>query len=673
MFDIFYKGTPPDLFPFEKPADTLEDAAEKSRTGYFWYIDSSNDYKDFNFEYRAVPWEQEFIHVWPSQWQRDSGTYLANKATVDQKHWHFKSNVVTRINTPDIFFIDKHNSSAKQQYDTLVERLPNIQRIRYVGTMLDTVKRCANKSTTENFWIITSEFDYSLFDFTWHPDQWQTTLTHVFGSQWQQWSDTFYINRIEFLKQVEWANALEALPNLNFITDQTVQSIADYREIYFVDHGNEYKDLDKLKLKFPNLRVTRFIDSYQGTLKRIVNTSMIDYVWVLSSLCDYSSFDFTWYPSQWQRNMLHVFASDDQPKGDTFYINTEHFKKQIDQLEILDWYDTINYCTDQTVPRLPLPVHSYDSDNLIKEIQNYNFKYPYALFTNQESTECPTDYCLWREKDRTLITLTPSGAVSLVPRDIKTYLDTQIYDYPHIFKQKQQVSGEKNMDVIFISNGEPMALDNWKNLLSICPRAKHSQGVTGREAAYKAAAKLSSTPWFFAVFAKTEVLSTFDFSFQPDYLQEPKHYIFHSRNPLNGLEYGAMNINLYNKQLVLDTVPGIDFTLSAAHAVIPICASISRFNTDPWITWRSAFREVLKLRQEVEQGADVEIQHRLNVWMSEAKGENAEYCLRGAQDADQYYTKVNGDADKLKLSFDWAWLQDYYYSLYNSKPWLESV
>ena len=28
---------------------------------------------------------------------------------------------------------------------------------------------------------------------------------------------------------------------------------------------------------------------------------------------------------------------------------------------------------------------------------------------------------------------------------------------------------------------------------------------------------------------------------------------------------------------------------------------------------------------------------------------------------------------KFKLSFDWAWLQDYYYSLYNSRPWLESV
>ena len=134
-----------------------------------------------------------------------------------------------------------------------------------------------------------------------------------------------------------------------------------------------------------------------------------------------------------------------------------------------------------------------------------------------------------------------------------------------------------------------------------------------------------------------------------------------------------MNINLYNKQLVLDTVPGIDFTLSAAHEVVPVCASISRFNDDPWITWRSAFREVLKLKQEVDQGAGIEIQHRLKVWTSQANGLNAEHCLAGANDALTYYDLVNGDNEKLKLSFDWAWLQDYYFGIYKTKPWLESL
>jgi hypothetical protein len=245
-----------------------------------------------------------------------------------------------------------------------------------------------------------------------------------------------------------------------------------------------------------------------------------------------------------------------------------------------------------------------------------------------------------------------------------------LYDYAYIDKT-QRILQDQDQDVIFISNGESMAEQNWQHLVSICPRAHRSDGVTGRERAYKAAAESSTTPWFYAVFAKTEVYSTFKFDFQPDRMQQPKHYIFHSRNPLNGLEYGAMNVNLYNRQLVLDTQPGIDFTLSAAHEVVPLCISTTRFNTDPWVTWRSAFREVLKLKLEVDQGADVEIQYRLNTWLTVANGNNAEWCLAGGQDAVNYYTAVNGDYEKLSLSFDWQWLQDHYHSLYHTRPWLE--
>jgi hypothetical protein len=134
-----------------------------------------------------------------------------------------------------------------------------------------------------------------------------------------------------------------------------------------------------------------------------------------------------------------------------------------------------------------------------------------------------------------------------------------------------------------------------------------------------------------------------------------------------------MNINLYNRQLVLDTDPGLDFTLSKAHDVIPVCASISRFNTDPWVTWRSAFRETMKLRLEVDQGASIEIQHRLKTWLTVAEGENAEYCLQGARDGVEYYKSVGGNYEALELSFDWAWCQDYYFSKYKRQIWLEVV
>ena len=43
---------------------------------------------------------------------------------------------------------------------------------------------------------------------------------------------------------------------------------------------------------------------------------------------------------------------------------------------------------------------------------------------------------------------------------------------------------------------------------------------------------------------------------------------------------------------------------------------------------------------------------------AQAEGEYAEYCIKGANDAVEYYNEVGGNYEKLKLSFEWAWLQE---------------
>ena len=123
----------------------------------------------------------------------------------------------------------------------------------------------------------------------------------------------------------------------------------------------------------------------------------------------------------------------------------------------------------------------------------------------------------------------------------------------------------------------------------------------------------------------------------------------------------------YNKQLILDTheIKGLDFTLSQPHGVDPINSGIARFNTDAWGTWRTAFREVVKLRHYVSQGADVDAEYRLHVWQTQAEGDYAEWCLKGAADATEYYESVDGNYDQLLLTFEWAWLRDYFNSKYN--------
>ena len=810
MFDVFYIGNKPNLFAHEQLASSIEEASKLSRTRLYWCIYSNCDYSNFDFTYVPAPWEEQFVHVWPTAWHQFGGAFLCNKETVQNQQyyfhktvvdvlptehnwntlhkiesfdytWHphpfdppyiyvfgnqwygpeqmptveyhmpgattrkylyepqaclpvtqenwvvnsdipvefdfswcpdphdppyiyvfgnqhwagersstieyhvpgaterkFVDNIQAKLSSLDIFFIDKLNPQAQSRFNKLQEKYPHIQKIRHANSLEDTMRRCATRSKTARFWAISSENNYSNFNFDWQPEPWQHHMTHVFPSQWNKWSDTYLISKWEFERHIKWATKIEQFPNLNFVETQQVQAEDDGTMIYYIDHGNDNTmTVDTLQARYPKLKVTRFVDNYLDTFKRIISVATTEYVWIINSVCDYTTFDFSWTPEPWQSDMIHVFASKSasgnelQKYGDTFYINVESFKNQMHDLELLDWFNVINYCNDQVVPRLPVPVVYYQQDSVVEAIKEYNFNFPYALFcsTSADSSYIHTPMCLWRSQTRIAQGLNSGNSAALIPKDVKTYIGTQVYDYPYV--ARNQYIDQHVPDVIFISNGESMAEENWNILKAQCPRAKRSDGVTGRELAYKTAAQLSATPWFYAVFAKTEVLPTFNFDYQPDYFQQPKHYIFHSRNPLNGLEYGAMNVNLYNRQLVLDTDPGLDFTLSQAHDVVPVCISISRFNTDPWITWRSAFREVLKLKREVDLGTTLEIEYRLNTWCTVANGENAEYCLQGARDALGYYAEVGGNYEALKLSFDWAWCQEYYYKKYNRELWLE--
>jgi hypothetical protein len=114
----------------------------------------------------------------------------------------------------------------------------------------------------------------------------------------------------------------------------------------------------------------------------------------------------------------------------------------------------------------------------------------------------------------------------------------------------------------------------------------------------------------------------------------------------------------YNKRLVLENNnPGLDFTLSQPHESVPVLSGIAHFNQNPWMTWRTAFREVIKLKHFMATAPTLETEHRLNTWLSKASGNFAGDCLKGARDAVDYYNEVNGDYAELMKSFDWAWLQ----------------
>jgi hypothetical protein len=629
---------------------------------------------DFDFSWCPDPHDPPYTYVFGNQHWTGERSATVEYRVPGANERKYIDNVRAELGTLDIFFLDMGNPTAQARYDTLAEKY-NISKIRYVDNIFDTIKRCVTKTRTARFWVISSDYDFTDFDFTWQPEPWQQHMTHVFPSQHNKWSNTFLINKWEFERHVTWAKSLEEFPNLNFVDNQSVTKTDNLYNMYYVDHGNieSRPHYNLLKKSFPDLVFTRFANTYLDTFKRIMFNAETEYVWILNSVCNYDFFDFTWQPEPWQKEMIHCFTNGlshdkSEKRGDTFYIHIESFRAQMVELELLDWFNVINYI-DGNVERWPTPAVYYPDDNIIEAIKNYTFTTPFALFTKHEEYSTITNNtCLWTEKDRTARDMSLDRSTSIIPRDIKKYLKTQIYDYPYLDTSRgRNIRFTPDIDIVYISNGEPDE-ERWFQHTEYQSNrdVKWIRGVDGRVAAYQAAARASTTDWFFAVFAKLEVLGgDFNWHWQPDYWQGPKHYIFNARNPVNGLEYGHMGMIAYNRSLVLaNNAPGIDFTLSQPHESVPILSGIAHFNQDAWTTWRTAFREVLKLRLFMATHPTLETEHRLDVWCTRAEGNYSNYCLDGARDAVAYYEEVKGDPVQLQLSFEWKWLRERYNAKY---------
>ena len=77
------------------------------------------------------------------------------------------------------------------------------------------------------------------------------------------------------------------------------------------------------------------------------------------------------------------------------------------------------------------------------------------------------------------------------------------------------------------------------------------------------------------------------------------------------------------------------------------------------MAWRTAFRETLKL---LDDNTTIENQYRLKCWLT-ATG-NHDWSAIGANNAQEFYTSVDGNFEDLKKSYDWAWLKQHFTRLH---------
>ena len=520
-------------------------------------------------------------------------------------------------------------------------------------------------SKTRYCWIINSQTDYDKWDFTWEPAPWESKQTHAWPSQWQRDCGTYLI-------------PTDTHKDVNYHTDRVIPRIMPSGPAVIINHmdGHAKTVYAEVGAKVSVLKTTKFVDNYLDTLLRIARSSYQEYLWILSSVCDYSDFDFTWHPDVWQTEMLHVFQTNECKFGDTFYMHVPTFLKSASKCELLDWYNN-NFTDDQIVPRRDMPVIEHEHDSHADAVKHHVWdtlkdqyqSSPLTLYTNEHHQTMIPTVPLWRKQTRTVTPLDTRAASVIIPRDAIPEIKTQLYDYAYVNTQYQQ-QPPSHLDIVFLDNGEVNADENYEYLQLICRDKPNTlircSGFKGRVQAYQQAAGMCHSPWIFYVFAKLTVNPVFDFNWQPDCMQEAKHYIFHAKNPINGLEYGHMAMIAYNRKLVLENEgEGLDFTLDQPHEVVPLLSGTANYADDPKMAWRSAFREALKLKWMLSQQEDVDTEYRLNTWRTVGEGTKGMWSRWGANHAVAYYDSVNGDFDKLKLSYEWEWLHAYYKDKYD--------
>ena len=197
----------------------------------------------------------------------------------------------------------------------------------------------------------------------------------------------------------------------------------------------------------------------------------------------------------------------------------------------------------------------------------------------------------------------------------------------------QWISVARPFDVVFMSYRESNADENFSHLVSCAPHAKRVDGVKGISNAHRRCAELATTSMFYTVDADTVVDKSWDFSFQPPLYDRKYLHIWHSRNPINDLQYGWGGIKLWPRHAVLDFSGNwLDFTTTVGNIkIVPHVISTSAFNADAASAWRSGFREAVKLVFNVRSGDQSESLERLMIWITAATdAENAAECRRGA-------------------------------------------
>ena len=536
----------------------------------------------------------------------------------------------------DIIFITKNINNP--EYKRLQEIYPTIKRA-------ESFDHAKEKSLTDMFWCVWEDLKIlDSFNFSYTVDDWDKDYIHL------------------FLNDGGYDGALCLCPK---------SCIPSKRE---VEYHTFLKNIKKVPIQVSTIRNYDIftVDSYNDYISALENTTT-DMFWAVSnnlSIKDEFTFDITFRQSnQYDKLQNHTFVhsvNDKKLYNGIFLCSTY---KHLSKREVEYKYIVTRKEWD-IIASGPCTYDKFIIDTYEDYLQAYNKSNTEMFWIIPKDVDVDFDFNLYfshdNEYDRKINHVMLNGkyhdGIILCSKHSK--ISPREFSFRFVANKKEHnliASNPKPYDIVFISYNEPNADSNYNDLTARFPRAKRIHGVKGIHQAHIAAAKLCDTDMFWVVDGDAQIVEDFNFNYQVPYWLHDQVHVWSTKNPINDLVYGYGGVKLLPRQQTIDLdINSTDMTTSISDkfAIIDQVSNVTVFNTDPFSTWKSAFRECVKLASKTIQGqVDNETEERLDAWCTVGNDRNfGEFSISGACAGREYGYINRNSSDALKLINDFDWL-----------------
>lgn len=644
MYDIFYIGPKNDSYQKLKDkiltlrqADTFESANKKCITKFFWCVwDDIIIEDDFTFDYAPDEWSQDIVHTFKNGIY-DDGIWLV------PKHIKLSANEIN------------HRFIVSKKAVDIVASYPLPFPI-YTIDSYDEYELAMNDCTSEMFYMDSRNIESKNMKDFYFPyyDRYNRSENHVFR---------------HMVKDEVYYNGLFLLSKNKKLTKNEVE----YRHLVA---RKEWDRVGSTSIVYDKFN----IETYEEYLLAL-EESTTELFWANTpniSIQDDFLYDvyFT-HDDVYNRKENHVFAHkvNDKIYYNGLFLLSKHkpvTKNEIEYRHIVsrkEW-DTVasgpakyeSYIVD-TYEDYEIAREKAKTELLYAIPSNIIVDHPLDLYFthddeyNRKENHTLQNICNGETKQNGIFLLSKHKGISKKELEHRHLVHKNIIDVV--------ASRHKPYDVVFISYNEANADERYELLLQKVPYAKRVHGVKGIHEAHIEAAKQCSSEMIWIVDADALVVEDFDFDLFIDKWDRETVHVWRSKNPINDLVYGYGGVKLFPRELTINMdTSKPDMTTSITHKfkAMPAISNITAFNTDPFNTWKSAFRECCKLSSKIiDRQRAKETEERLYIWCTVGNDkEFGEYAISGAKAGAEYGSKNKENLEALKKINDFDWLKNYY-------------